>query len=177
MAAPIINLNSNSNGEYESINNKTKLRNELTNLYGGNNGFLNNREINGFVKNLRASGSNTLNIKKQAYKKAYSKYMNYMAGDFAQEIIRAIKVKMKSSPKCPSGVEGGGTSFIGTLKAVGGGMKAAASKQNTKQNAKKKINRIRHLTNENKKEFKRRINRGENSRSVLSAARAVAQLR
>ena len=60
MAAPIININSNSNGEYESINNKTRLRNELTNLYGGNNGFLSNREINGFVKNLGYNGSNTL---------------------------------------------------------------------------------------------------------------------
>jgi len=130
MAAPIININSNSNGEYESINNKTRLRNELTNLYGGNNGFLSNREINGFVKNLRYNGSNTLNIKKQAYKKAYTKYMNYMAGDFTQDIIRAIKAKMKSSPKCPSGVSGGGPSFAGAAKAVVGGVKAAASKQN-----------------------------------------------
>lgn len=130
MAAPILNINSNSNSEYDSINNKTRLRNELTNLYGGNNGFLSSREINGFVKNLRYNGSNTLNIKKQAYKKAYTKYMNYMAGDFTQDIIRAIKAKMKSSPKCPSGVSGGGPSFAGAAKAVVGGVKAAASKKN-----------------------------------------------
>ena len=130
MAAPIININSNSNSEYESINNKTRLRNELTNLYGGNNGFLSSREINGFVKNLRYNGSNTLNIKKQAYKKAYTKYMNYMTSNFAQDMIRELKKKMKSSPKCPSGVEGGGPSFIGTAKAVFGGIKAVASKQN-----------------------------------------------
>ena len=130
MAAPILNINSNSNSEYDSINNKTRLRNELTNLYGGNNGFLSSREINGFVKNLRYNGSNTLNIKKQAYKKAYTKYMNYMAGDFTQDIIRAIKTKMKSSPKCPSGVEGGGPSIGGTIRAVTGGMRAATSRQN-----------------------------------------------
>ena len=130
MALVQLNINSNSNSEYESINNKTRLRNELTNLYGGNNGFLSSREINGFVKNLRYNGSNTLNIKKQAYKKAYTKYMNYMAGDFTQDIIRAIKAKMKSSPKCPSGVSGGGPSFAGAAKAVVGGVKAAASKQN-----------------------------------------------
>ena len=130
MAAPIMNLNSNSNGEYESINNKTKLRNELTNLYGGNNGFLNSREINGFVGKLNRNNTNTLNIKKQAYKKAYTKYMNYMAGDFTQDIIRAIKTKMKSSPKCPSGVEGGGPSIGGTIRAVTGGMRAATSRQN-----------------------------------------------
>ena len=130
MALVQLNINSNSNSEYESINNKTRLRNELTNLYGGNNGFLSNREINGFVKNLRYNGSNTLNIKKQAYKKAYTKYMNYMAGDFTQDIIRAIKAKMKSSPKCPSGVSGGGPSFAGAAKAVVGGVKAAASKKN-----------------------------------------------
>ena len=56
--------------------------------------------------------------------------MNYMAGDFTQDIIRAIKAKMKSSPKCPSGVEGGGPSIGGTIRAITGGMKAAASKQN-----------------------------------------------
>ena len=133
MAAPYLNINSNSNGEYESINNRNRLRNELTNLYGGNNGFLNSRDINGFVKNLRYNGSNTLNIKKQAYKKAYTKYMNYMAGDFTQDIIRAIKAKMKSSPKCPSGVEGGGPSFAGAAKAVVGGVRAAAGKQNPRK--------------------------------------------
>ena len=130
MSGPIININSNSNSEYDRINNKTRLRNELTNLYGGNNGFLSNREINGFVKNLRYNGSNTLNIKKQAYKKAYSKYMNYMATNFAQDMIRELKKKMKSSPKCPSGVEGGGPTLRGTIRAVVGGVKAAASKQN-----------------------------------------------
>ena len=56
--------------------------------------------------------------------------MNYMAGDFTQDIIRAIKAKMKSSPKCPSGVSGGGPSFAGAAKAVVGGVKAAASKKN-----------------------------------------------
>ena len=104
-------------------NNKNKLRAELNNLYGGRNGgFLSNREISGFVNKF--NGGNTLNIKKQAYKKAYTKYMNYMAGEFAQDVIREIKRKMKTSPKCPSGVEGGGTSFRGTLGAVTGGMKA-----------------------------------------------------
>jgi hypothetical protein len=169
--------NSNSENEINNRNNKTRLRNELTNLYGGNNGFLNSREINGFVGKLNRNNTNTLNIKQQAYKKAYSKYMNYMAGPFTQDIIKAIKAKMKSSPKCPSGVEGGGPSLIGALKAVGGGVKAAASKHNTKQNAKNKINKVRHLTNENKKEFKGRINRGEDSGSVLSAARERARLR
>ena len=32
-----------------------------------------------------------MNVKKQAYRKAYTKYMNYMAGDFVQDIIKAIK--------------------------------------------------------------------------------------
>ena len=125
--------NSSSNSENEinnSRNNKTRLRNELTNLYGGNNGFLNSREINGFVGKLNRNNTNTLNIKKQAYKKAYTKYMNYMAGDFTQDIIRAIKAKMKSSPKCPTGVEGGGPSIGGTIRAITGGMRAATSKQN-----------------------------------------------
>ena len=113
-----------------SRNNKTRLRNELTNLYGGNNGYLNSRDINGFVGKLNRNNTNTLNIKKQAYKKAYTKYMNYMTGDFTQDIIRAIKVKMKSSPKCPSGVEGGGLSIGGTIRAVTGGMRAVTSRQN-----------------------------------------------
>ena len=116
--------NSNSENEINSRNNKTRLRNELINLYGGNNGFLNSREINGFVGKLNRNNTNTLNIKKQAYKKAYTKYMNYMAGEFAQDVIREIKRKMKTSPKCPSGVEGGGTSIRGTIGAVTGGMKA-----------------------------------------------------
>ena len=128
-----------SNSENENTrNNRNRLRNELTNLYGGNNGFLNSRDINGFVKNLRYNGSNTLNIKKQAYKKAYTKYMNYMAGDFTQDIIRAIKAKMKSSPKCPSGVEGGGPSFAGAAKAVVGGVRAAAGKQNQRKSGRQR---------------------------------------
>lgn len=115
---------SNSDNE-NTRNNETRLRNELTNLYGGNNGFLNRREINGFVRKLNRKGSNTLNIKKQAYKKAYTKYMDYMATDFAQDIIKAIKAKMKSSPKCPSGVEAGGPSIRGVAGAVIGGVTTA----------------------------------------------------
>ena len=107
-------------------NNKNKLRSELTNLYGGTNGFLNTREISGFVN--KYTGNNSMNVKKQAYKKAYTKYMNYMATNFTQDIIRTIKTKMKSSPKCPSGVEGGGTSLGGTIRAVTGGMRAACGK-------------------------------------------------
>jgi hypothetical protein len=132
--------NSNSENEKNNINNKTRLRNELTNLYGGNNGFLNSREINGFVGKLNRNSTNTLNIKKQAYKKAYTKYMNYMTSNFAQDMIRELKKKMKSSPTCPTGVEGGGPSFIGTAKAVFGGVKAAwqkkvdESNQNRRQN-------------------------------------------
>ena len=122
--------NSNSENERNNRKNKTRLRNELTNLYGGSNGFLNSREINGFVGKLNPNSTNTLNIKKQAYKKAYTKYMNYMAGDFTQDIIRSIKTKMKSSPTCPSGVQGGGPSIGGTIRAVTGGMRAATSKQN-----------------------------------------------
>ena len=122
--------NSNSENEINNRNNKTRLRNELTNLYGGNNGYLNSREINGFVGKLNRKNTNGENIKKQAYKKAYTKYMNYMTSNFAQDMIRELKKKMKSSPKCPSGVEGGGPSFIGTAKAVFGGIKAVASKQN-----------------------------------------------
>ena len=118
-----------SNNEINNRTNQTKLRNELTNLYGGNNGFLNNRDINGFVGKLNRNNTNTLNIKKQAYRKAYTKYMNYMAGDFVQDIIKAIKAKMKSSPKCPSGVEGGGPSIRGITGAVIGGVRAAASNQ------------------------------------------------
>tara|TARA_B110000305_G_scaffold220371_1_gene262183 strand:+ start:676 stop:1152 length:477 start_codon:yes stop_codon:yes gene_type:complete len=119
-----------SNNEINNRTNQTKLRNELSNLYGGRNGFLNSREINGFVGKLNPNSTNTLNIKRQAYKKAYTKYMNYMAGDFTQDIIKSIKAKMKSSPKCPSGVEGGGPSIGGTIRAVAGVMRAATSKQN-----------------------------------------------
>jgi len=116
-----------SNNEINNRNNKTKLRNELINLYGGRNGYLNNKQINTFVNKYTG---NSMNVKKQAYKKAYTQYMNYMAGEFTQDIIRSIKAKMKSSPTCPSGVVGGGPSFVGTAKAVIGGVKAAASKQN-----------------------------------------------
>lgn len=119
-----------SNNERNNQNNRNKLRNELTNLYGGKNGFLNNKDINSFVKKLKDSGSNTLNIKKQAYQKAYTKYMNYMATDFTQSVIKEIKRMMKSSPRCPSGVQGGGPSIGGTIRAVTGGMRAATSKQN-----------------------------------------------
>ena len=121
---------SNSNSNSNNKNNKTMLRNELTNLYGGKNGFLNSREINGFVGKLNPNSSNTLNIKKQAYQKAYTKYMNYMATDFTQSVIKEIKRMMKSSPRCPSGVQGGGPSIGGTIRAVTGGMRAATSKQN-----------------------------------------------
>ena len=107
-------------------NNKNKLRSELKNLYGGTNKFLTNAEISDFVN--KYTGNNSMNVKKQAYRKAYTKYMNYMAGDFVQDIIRAIKAKMKSSPKCPSGVVGGGTSLGGTIRAVTGGMRAACGK-------------------------------------------------
>ena len=106
-------------------NNKNKLRAELNNLYGGRNGFLNNREISGFVSKLNRNNTNTLNIKKQAYKKAYTKYMNYMAGEFAQDVLKEIRRKMKTSPTCPSGVEGGGPSFRGKARAVFGGIQAA----------------------------------------------------
>ena len=117
-----------SNNEINNRTNQTKLRSELNKLYGGTSGFLNNSEINTLVN--KYTGNNSMNVKKQAYRKAYTKYMNYMAGEFTQDIIRTIKAKMKSSPKCPSGVEGGGPSFSGAAKAVVGGVRAAASKQN-----------------------------------------------
>jgi len=102
-----------SNNEINNRTNQTKLRSELNKLYGGTNGFLNNSEINTLVN--KYTGNNSMNVKKQAYRKAYTKYMNYMAGEFTQDIIRTIKAKMKSSPKCPSGVEGGGPSFSGAV--------------------------------------------------------------
>ena len=74
-----------------------------------------------------------------------SKYMNYMAGDFTQDIIRAIKAKMKSSPKCPSGVVGGGTSLGGTIRAVAGGMRAACGKSG-QPNCSSVANRTRSKT-------------------------------
>jgi len=129
-------------------NNKNKLRAELNNLYGGNNGFLNNRDINGFVGKLNRNNTNTLNIKKQAYKKAYTKYMNYMAGDFVQDIIKAIKAKMKSSPKCPSGVEGGGPSLRGRARAVIGGIQAACGGPG-KPRCNRVANRTRSKTSQN----------------------------
>ena len=104
-------------------NNKNKLRTDRNNLYGGRNGFLSNRDISGFVSKF--NGGNTFNIKKQAYKKAYTKYMNYMAGEFAQDVLKEIRRKMKTSPTCPSGVEGGGPSFRGKARAVFGGIQAA----------------------------------------------------
>ncbi len=124
-------------------NNKNKLRSELKNLYGGTNKFLTNAEISDFVN--KYTGNNSMNVKKQAYRKAYTKYMNYMAGDFTQDIIRAIKVKMKSSPKCPSGVVGGGTSLGGTIRAVAGGMRAACGKSG-QPNCSSVANRTRSKT-------------------------------
>jgi len=115
-----------SNNEENTRNNQSKLRAELNNLYGGRNGFLNNGEIKALIGKYK--GNNAMNVKKQAYKKAYTKYMDYMAGEFAQDVIRVIKEKMKSSPICPTGVEGGGRSLGGTLRAVTGGMKAVCGK-------------------------------------------------
>ena len=127
-------------------NNKNKLRSELNNLYGGTNGFLSKGEISGFVN--KYTGNNSMNVKKQAYRKAYTKYMNYMAGEFAQDVIKEIKRKMKTSPKCPSGVEGGGTSFRGTLGAVTGGMKALCGGPG-KPNCSSVANRTRSKTSQN----------------------------
>tara|TARA_R110002074_G_scaffold201037_3_gene368974 strand:+ start:1406 stop:1795 length:390 start_codon:yes stop_codon:yes gene_type:complete len=127
-------------------NNKNKLRSELKNLYGGTNKFLTNAEISDFVN--KYTGNNSMNVKKQAYRKAYTKYMNYMAGDFTQDIIRAIKAKMKSSPKCPSGVVGGGTSLGGTIRAVAGGMRAACGKSG-QPNCSSVANRTRSKTSQN----------------------------
>jgi len=135
-----------SNNEINNRTNQTKLRNELTKLYGGNNGFLNNRDINGFVN--KYTGNNSMNVKKQAYRKAYTKYMNYMAGDFVQDIIKAIKAKMKSSPKCPSGVEGGGPSFRGRARAVIGGIQAACGGPG-KPRCNRVANRTRSKTSQN----------------------------
>lgn len=106
------------------MSNKNKLRSDIKNLYGGSNGFLNNTEINRFVSQLNKSGSNANSIKQNAYKKAYTKYMDYMTTTFAQNMITEIRRKMKSSPKCPSGVVGGGPSVRGIFTGVVGGMKA-----------------------------------------------------
>ena len=129
-------------------NNKNKLRTELNNLYGGRNGFLNNREISGFVGKLNRNNTNTLNIKKQAYKKAYTKYMNYMAGEFAQDVLKEIRRKMKTSPTCPSGVEGGGPSFRGKARAVFGGIQAACGGPG-KPRCNSVANRTRSKTSQN----------------------------
>ena len=129
-------------------NNKNKLRAELNNLYGGRNGFLNNREISGFVSKLNRNNTNTLNIKKQAYKKAYTKYMNYMAGEFAQDVLKEIRRKMKTSPTCPSGVEGGGPSFGGKARAVFGGIQAACGGPG-KPRCNSVANRTRSKTSQN----------------------------
>ena len=80
------------------MNNKTRLRAELKNLYGGANKFLTNTEINTLVKN--SNGRNHLNIKKEAYKQAYSKYYNHVFED----ILYQAFMRMKSSPQCPTGV-------------------------------------------------------------------------
>ena len=117
------NNETSSNNEGNSTNNKTKLRTELNNLYGGRNGFLNNGEINTLVN--KYNGKNTMNVKKQAYSKASTKYMNYMATTFTQDVIREIRAKMKSSPKCPTGVVGGGPTLRGMARAVTGGVRAA----------------------------------------------------
>ena len=127
-------------------NNKNKLRSELNNLYGGTNGFLSKGEISGFVN--KYTGNNSMNVKKQAYKKAYTKYMNYMATNFTQDMIKEIKRKMKSSPKCPSGVVGGGTSLGGTIRAVTGGMRAACGGPG-KPNCSSVANRTRSKTSQN----------------------------
>ena len=129
-------------------NNKNKLRAELNNLYGGRNGFLNNREISGFVSKLNRNNTNTLNIKKQAYKKAYTKYMKYMAGEFAQDVLKEIRRKMKTSPTCPSGVEGGGPSFRGKARAVFGGIQAACGGPG-KPRCNSVANRTRSKTSQN----------------------------
>jgi hypothetical protein len=166
--------NSNNN-EGNNANNKTNLRAELNNLYGGRNGFLNNGEINALIG--KYNGKNAMNVKKQAYSKASTKYMNYMATTFTQDVIREIKAKMKSSPKCPSGIVGGGPSFRGTARAVIGGMKAACAPGNPKCETMAKINKMQYLTNANKKEFKKRINKGEDPKKVRKAATERSKLR
>jgi hypothetical protein len=169
------NSNSSSN-EGNETNNKTKLRTELNNLYGGRNGFLNNGEINTLVN--KYNGKNTMNVKKQAYSKASTKYMNYMATTFTQDVIREIRAKMKSSPKCPTGVVGGGPTLRGMARAVTGGVRAACGGPGKpKCKTKNRINKMRGLTNENKREFKTRINKGENPKKVLTAAGERRKLR
>ena len=167
-----------SNNEVNTRHNKTKLRTELKNLYGGRNGFLNNGEINALIE--KWNGRNIMAVKKHAYGKASTKYMNYMAGEFTQDVIRVIKKKMKASPKCPSGVVAGGPSIRGTASAVAGGLKAACGgpgKPKCTIKNKNKINKMKHLTPENKNGFKNRINKGEDPEKVLKAAGALRQLR
>ena len=170
------NNETSSNNEGNETNNKTKLRAELNNLYGGRNGFLNNGEINTLVN--KYNGKNTMNVKKQAYSKASTKYMNYMATTFTQDVIREIRAKMKSSPKCPTGVVGGGPTLRGMARAVTGGVRAACGGPGKpKCKTKNRINKMRGLTNENKREFKTRINKGENPKKVLTAAGERRKLR
>jgi len=176
MYYPSSNNETSSNNEGNSTNNKTKLRTELNNLYGGRNGFLNNGEINTLVN--KYNGKNTMNVKKQAYSKASTKYMNYMATTFTQDVIREIRAKMKSSPKCPTGVVGGGPTLRGMARAVTGGVRAACGGPGKpKCKTKNRINKMRGLTNENKKEFKNRINKGEDPKKVLTAAGERRKLR
>ena len=169
------NNETSSNNEGNETNNKTKLRAELNNLYGGRNGFLNNGEINALIGKYK--GTNAMNVKKQAYSKASTKHMNYMATTFAQDLIRVIKEKMKSAPKCPTGVVGGGPSYRGMARAVAGGIKAACAPGNPKCETKNRINKMQYLTNANKKEFKNRINKGEDPKKVLTAAGERRKLR
>jgi hypothetical protein len=103
--------------------------------------------------------------------------MNYMATTFTQDVIREIRAKMKSSPKCPTGIVGGGPSLRGTARAVMGGIKAACASGKPKCKTKNRINKMRGLTNENKREFKTRINKGENPKKVLTAAGERRKLR
>ena len=176
MYYPSSNNETSSNNEGNNANNKTKLRAELNNLYGGRNGFLNNGEINTLVN--KYNGKNTMNVKKQAYSKASTKYMNYMATTFTQDVIREIRAKMKSSPKCPTGVVGGGPTLRGMARAVTGGVRAACGGPGKpKCKTKNRINKMRGLTNENKREFKNRINKGENPKKVLTAAGERRKLR
>ena len=82
----------------EELRKREELRAELKNLYGGANKFLTNTEINTLVK--KSTSRNNLNIKKEAYKQAYSKYYNHVFDD----ILYQAFVRMKSSPQCPTGV-------------------------------------------------------------------------
>ena len=170
------NSNSNSNNEGNNTNNKTKLYKELNNLYGGNNGFLNNGEIKDFVKKLNKSGTNSFSIKQNAYKKSFTKYTNHLYGPFAQNMMRELKRRMKSSPRCPSGVTGGGLSMKGAARMVAGGL-MAASKVPLNVTVKKQISQMQHLTSNNKKEFINRINKGEDPKKVRTAATERSKLR